>query len=596
MSLDPAARASMDNTLLDAWNHNEIGLLRVHGERIYFLSMDQQEKCCPLTHLPLEHAQSEKDRVSVKVALHKKRDLSEEDGSRDGYEPFVIEPPRNGWKDWSFYIEKVGKSKRLTREEEFHIGETMEHHRSKLAGLLFRSDYGIALLVDAFYEPLRKPNGLSRMVDRNEYALDGTELPLQDIVETTLTTLRNHYSLNSVDYTRLQHTHDEERKNLLEAIKSRRERMHALADGLHLRNHVISLLTKQFLDQSDTSLHFDPHAMNSPAQRSALALRDSPEEFEGLVGVIRRHYEAFTTARDSMILANTRLVLSIARKYWGRGLPLMDLVMEGSEALVRSAEYYDHRLGYRFNTYATEAIERALRRTLLVRTNLVRSIPSLEIAAIRLRRERETLFQKYERAPTSEELCEHLGISTTDLRTLEPLSRKPLSLDATQDDQEDGTSLLHYTPANEPRPFDFLMRDELHTLVGSLLNDLPPREATVLKFRRGIGNGKLSVSATSTMLQIQQREIRNVDCKIRMRLGINRSYQIEQEDVYKVWAALSEQQREIAQVRYGLSGREFTLGEIGRLLGLSRERVRQIEVKAMDRLRRRTRKLEDLTS
>ncbi len=241
---------------------------------------------------------------------------------------------------------------------------------------------------------------------------------------------------------------------------------------------------------------------------------------------ISRHFEQVKRqakqASDHLVQANLRLVIAVAKKYAGRGMPLSDLIQEGNLGLIRATKKFDHRRGYKFSTYATWWIRQSITRSITDKSRSVRLPVHIIETRTKLDKASQRLSQEYGRCPTSEELASELGVSAKKVDwLLEAASREPLSLETPVGEGEDSGDLSDFiedenTPAPEDVAARSMFREELDKVMMSLL----PRERRVIELRFGLQD------------------------------GVNR-----------------------------------TLDEVGAVFGVSRERIRQIERDALNKLR-----------
>lgn len=225
-------------------------------------------------------------------------------------------------------------------------------------------------------------------------------------------------------------------------------------------------------------------------------------------------------AQEHLIRANARLVISVAKKYIGRGVPFLDLIQEGNIGLIRATNKFEYQRGHKFSTYATWWIRQAVSRAVADQGRTIRVPVHMGDQLNRMRRVQLNLLQELGREPNIEELAVGMETTPDKVENLLEIARRPVSLETPIDDEGDSTFGDFVEDVNSPAPSDEVTTHLLHEQLQGALDRLPPREAQILRLRYGLEDGRV-----------------------------------------------------------------YTLEEVGQTIGVTRERVRQLEAQALNRLR-----------
>jgi RNA polymerase primary sigma factor len=427
------------------------------------------------------------------------------------------------------YLTQMGEIPLLTRDSEISLARKIELARMAFRRKMLESDYCARNAVNILQQvhdgtlsfdrtmKISTAENLVRSVIRKR---------LPDNVETANKLLRINRHLFD-KFAGAESAGDG--KNVLKRVHRNRRKIATLLEELSLRTSRIQPMKSklhgisQKMHQLERTIARGPNGEYSTddieMMKEELAglqdlVQETPKQLDKRLRAIDKLFGQYENAKRTLSSANLRLVVSIAKKYRGRGLSFLDIIQEGNSGLMRAVDKYEYRRGYKFSTYATWWIRQAITRAIADHARTIRIPVHMIETMSRLRTASRTLHQKLGREASIEEIADEASMSVEETRRVLKISKHPISLDRPIGDSDDSYFGDFIEDDDADSPVMTASQEMLKDRIDTVLKTLSYREREIIKLRYGIGDGyTYTLEEVGRIFKVTRERVRQVEAK-----------------------------------------------------------------------------------
>ena len=407
------------------------------------------------------------------------------------------------------YLKEIGKVSLLKAEQEVAIGRRIEAGQIQLR----RALAGVPLAVQRLLTMVESLRRDEAPLDDVFVLPEGGELDLDELRPLLAALGRIRRLEREIERIRAglgdKRRTAGTRANYHRWIAQNRESIQGLVEPLPLKPALVDELVAEIRRQAERMRGLTP-GRELRALETEVGLARKP--LLALIAEIERHDRVVRQAKKELMEANLRLVVSVAKRYLGSELALLDLIQEGNIGLMKAVDRFQYRRGFKFSTYATWWIRQAITRAIADHSRTIRIPVHMVETLNRISRVNRSLVNEMGREPTPEELARHTGVPARKVRLILESSRRPLSLETPIGEDSDLGDFLEDKTVESPN--DTLINQDLNTQVERALATLSPKEKEILRLRFGIGEeGEHTLEEVGKRFSVTRERIRQIETK-----------------------------------------------------------------------------------
>ena len=419
------------------------------------------------------------------------------------------------------YLKQMGQVSLLTREEEVAISKRIEDAEQNVQRCVHRFGFIANAYLDVAYRLLDNEERFDRVI--LDKKIDSRERYMKGLAQLCAQIQQTHQDASG-SFRKLYRS-----KEAAKSVKARQAEFDKVAGALvkffgrlYFKHKVIEDFCSMIDEARDRVLRMQKKVALEPDNKelkehlAELELRMwmTADEMGDAYQELRKWLREARRAKDEMVEANLRLVISIAKKYTNRGLSFLDLIQEGNMGLMKAVEKFEYRRGYKFSTYATWWIRQAITRSIADQARTIR-IPVHMVETInKLIRVNRQLAQELGRDPTPAEIAKEMGISESKVREIIKIAQEPVSLETPIGEEEDSHLGDFIEDENAPAPAEVASNAMMREQLQEVLHTLTPREEKVIRLRFGLEDGQAhTLEEVGKEFNVTRERIRQIEAK-----------------------------------------------------------------------------------
>lgn len=439
-----------------------------------------------------------------------------------------------------FYLNEIAGHALLNREEEIEMAKAIELGKQSKIRTMVDSPFMLEEILKLGDKFLKGSIDIQDVTDSLEEDMDQyVENEISHKIKSAIESIKKIFGYNTKNHKTLLDADKNKKKVIHNKIKVNNEKLYKQIQNLKLSafqiEHILQVSNNSINEMERLRLEYKGikrsskstklminHDNDTKLKKFIYENGESSNELKAAIVKINDTECKIEVARKRLIESNLRLVVSIARRYINRGLPFLDLIQEGNMGLMRAVEKFEYDRGYKFSTYATWWIRQAITRSIADQSRIIRIPVHMTDTINKITRVSRTLVQELGREPLPNEISERVGITVSKVIKILKIAKDPISLETPIREEEDGRLMDFVKDGKSSSPFEVLELKELKRIMTDALT-----------------------------------------------------------------SSLNDREEKIIKLRFGIEGeKEHTLEELGKEFQVTRERIRQIEVKAMKKLKR----------